>query len=329
MFIAVALRIEPKESLPQLIRKIVRAQLEAARAAAIDPRMPLGERVHDVRTAMKKVRALNRLVRPATGKSARRADRRLRKIAHSVSALRDAGVVLKTFDRTFATERRASSRAVLARIRARLTLQLRAQVQAFERGRCAGRLRSDLAHERRQVDAWMPTGGDWRAIGEGLTQGYRRARKAMAAAYRTGSGVDFHTWRRTVKTHRHQVAALEELAPRQMKARLGELDRLGDWLGDEHDLTVLEAAVCADRSQRPEPGRGPRAGSERASVLAPRASGLRAGSRQLPIDHLLKRISRRRLSLRRRAQPLGKLLFKERPSAFRDRVRSRFRAARS
>ena len=295
-------RIEAGEPLPRALRRIVRAQLEEARAAAIDPGLPLGERVHEVRTAMKKVRALNRLVRPALGKPARDADRRLRKIAHSVSALRDAGVILNTFDHAAAGGRRASSRAALAGVRARLALHLREQTQAFERARCARRLRSDLAHERRRVDAWMPEADHWNAIDEGLTDGYRRARKAMAVAYASESGADFHAWRRAVKTHRHQVAALEAIAPRRMKARLHELDRLGDLLGDEHDLTVLEAAIGAELPQLADPE---------------------------PIEHLLQQSAVRRRGLRRSAQPLGKWLFAERPTTFRDRVRSDFRAARS
>ena len=55
-------------------------QLKKARGAA-NLQEPLGEHVHDIRTAMKKVRALNRLVRPAVGQRARRADDRLREIA--------------------------------------------------------------------------------------------------------------------------------------------------------------------------------------------------------------------------------------------------------
>jgi CHAD domain-containing protein len=302
MLMAVAFRIDPKQSLPHAIRRIVRAQLEEARAAAINPALPLGERVHEVRTAMKKVRALNRLVRPALGKPARHADRRLRKIAHSASALRDAGVVLKTFDHAAAGGRRASWRAALAGVRARLALHLREQAQAFELDRCARRLRSDLAHERRKVDAWLPKADDWSAIDGGLTHGYRRARQAMAAAYRTESGTDFHAWRRAVKTHRHQIAALEAIAPRRMTARLDALDRLGDLLGDEHDLTVLEAAI----------------GAELADLADPQ-----------PVAQLQKRLAARRRGLRRRAQPLGKLLFEDRPSAFRDRARRDFRAARS
>jgi len=292
----VAFRIETNKPLPGEIRRIARRELKKARgAAALEE--PLGEHVHDIRTAMKKVRALNRLVRPAVGQRARRADRRLKKIAHSVSSLRDAEVVLQTFDRAV-----GPSRAALAGVRAQLVVHLREETQAVERDGGSQRLRSDLARERRKVEAWMPKADRWSAIDQGLTRGYRRAREAMDAAYRSESGADFHAWRRAVKTHRHQLAALKEIAPGRMKARLDELDRLGDLLGDEHDLTVLEGALCGARARLPDPAR---------------------------VDDLLRRITDRQRQLRRRARPLGSRVFAEPPAAFRDRVRRDFRAARS
>jgi CHAD domain-containing protein len=293
----VAFHIKTSKSLPHEIRRMAHEQLQEARAALADVRRPLGERVHDVRTAMKRVRALNRLVRPAVGRRARHADRRLRKIAHAVSSLRDAEVVLKTYDRAV-----GPSRAALAAVRSRLAAHLRAEAQAFEKKERSRRLRADLAHERRKVEDWMPKAGGWSAIGEGLTHGYRRARQAMAAAYRTKSPADFHDWRRAVKTHRHQIAALETIAPGRMKQRLDRLDHLGDLLGDEHDLTVLEATAGAELARLPDPRKG---------------------------DRLLHRIADRRDQLRKRARPLGKLLFGQQPSAFRDLARGEFRAARS
>jgi CHAD domain-containing protein len=293
----VAFHIKAGKSLPPEIRRMAHEQIQEARAALADVRRPLGERVHDVRTAMKKVRALNRLVRPAVGRRARHADRRLRKIAHAVSSLRDAEVVLKTYDRAV-----GPSRAALAAVRSRLAAHLRAEAQAFEKKERSRRLRADLAHERRKVEDWMPKARGWSAIDEGLSHGYRRARQAMAAAYRTKSGTAFHDWRRAVKTHRHQIAALETIAPGRMKQRLDRLDHLGDLLGDEHDLTVLEATVGAELALLPDPRKG---------------------------DHLLHRIADRRDQLRKRARPLGKRLFAERPSGFRNRARANLRAAGS
>lgn len=291
-----AFRIETHKPLPQEIRRIARRELKRARGAA-DLQEPLGEHVHGIRTAMKKVRALNRLVRPVVGQRARRADDRLREIAHSVSPLRDAEVVLTTFDRAV-----GPSRAALAGVRAQLAAHLRAEARAIKDDGRSQRLRSDLARERRKVEAWMPKANRWSAIDEGLTRGYRRARDAMEAAYRSESGDDFHAWRRAVKTHRHQLAALKEIAPGRMKARVEELDRLGELLGDEHDLTVLEAAICGARTHLPDPGQ---------------------------VDDLLQRITNRKRQLRQRARPLGKRAFAVPPAAFRDHLRRDFRAARS
>jgi CHAD domain-containing protein len=295
-WLSVAFSIETRKPLPREIRRIARRELKKARGAA-NLQEPLGERVHDIRTAMKKVRALNRLVRPAVGQPARRADDRLREIAHSVSPLRDAEVVLATFDRAV-----GPSRAALAGVRAQLAAHLRAEARAMKGDQASQRLRDDLAHERRKVEAWMPKANRWSAIDEGLTRGYRRARDAMEAAYRSETGDDFHAWRRAVKTHRHQLAALKEIAPARMKARVDELDRLGELLGDEHDLTVLEAAICGARTRLSDPGQ---------------------------VDELLQKITNRKRQLRQRARPLGKRVFAEPPAAFRDRLRRDFRAARS
>src|SRR3954468_12499228 len=215
-WLSVAFRIETRKPLPREIRRIARRELKKARGAA-NLQEPLGEHVHDIRTAMKKVRALNRLVRPAVGQPARRADDRLREIAHSVSPLRDAEVVLATFDRAV-----GPSRAALAGVRAQMAAHLRAEAHAIKDDGHSQRLRDDRASERRKVEDWMPKADRWSAIDEGLTRGYRRARDSMATAYRSGTGVAFHAWRRAVKTHRHQLAALKDIAPGRMKARIDE-----------------------------------------------------------------------------------------------------------
>jgi CHAD domain-containing protein len=147
----------------------------------------------------------------------------------------------------------------------------------------------------------VPSEDRWRTIGEGLEDGYRRARQAMTAAYRSDTGADFHAWRRAVKTHRHQVHALEPVAPRRMAARLDKLDRLGDLLGDEHDLVVLEQTIRDEQSCFPD---------------------------ERNCDHLLRLVSAQRFRLRERARPLGEQLFAEPPSRFRDQMRRDFRAFR-
>jgi CHAD domain-containing protein len=296
----VALRIKPHETVPRAIARMAREELAEARDKVADQREPVTARVHDVRTAIKKLRALSRMVEPAVGRPARRAGRRLQKVARGVSGARDAEVVLEIFDQVVdgADERRSGS---LARARAALAARLREHARPLRHGRKTNRLRKRLARERRKVKRWVPTEDRWRAIGGGIDDGYRRARAAMSTAYSHDTGVDFHKWRRAVKTHRHQVYAVEPIEPRRLSARIDKLDRLGDLLGDEHDLTVLEQTIRDEQSCFPD---------------------------ERSCDHLLRLVSARRFRLRARARPLGRELFAERPSQFRAHLRRDFRAFR-
>jgi CHAD domain-containing protein len=318
-----ASRIKGGEPIPRAIARVARRQLSAAFKGLTDPQRSLSDRIHDLRTATKKVRALVRLVRPSVGGPARRENRRLRKIARSISGLRDAEVLLSTFDRL--TEPQGSRQsASLSAARAALEARLRERAQPFERGPQIERLGARVRRARRRVARWTPAGDRWRTIGPGLTESYRRARDAMARAYRRGgadgaasaggpvaadanqgdrnqSGADFHAWRRAVKTHRHQIRLLEALCPRELAPRLEQLDQLGEWLGEEHDLTVLEQALRSNDISLPD-GRG----------------------RQ----RLLARLGDQRRGLRARARPLGEQLFSQGPQVFNRRIHGLFRAFR-
>jgi len=296
----VAFRLKPHETVPRAVTRMARKELAGGRATLIDERQPIAARIHHVRTAIKKLRALAQMVEPAVGRPARRAGRGLQKVARAVSGARDAEVVLETLDQVLDGAGIRSSGS-LSRARAALAAHLRKEEGAVRRGPEVTHLRAWIARERRKVKRWVPREDGWRAIGAGVDDGYRRARDAMAAAYRSDTGTDFHEWRRTVKTHRHQVHVLEPIAPRRMRRRIDKLDRLGNLLGDEHDLVVLEQTIRDEQSCFPD---------------------------ERDCDHLLRPISARRFRLRARARPLGRQLFAERPSHFRDHLRRDFRAFR-
>ena len=300
-----AYRIKTGESLRRAIQRMPRDELAAAAEAIVDEQQPLADRVHEVRTAIKKVRALTRLVGPSVGRPARRADRRLRKIARSVSSVRDAEVLLQTFDR-LVEDLPAPRGDSLTKARGLLAERLEKQSRPFKGNGEADRLRRRLRKERRRVKRWKPPANQWRVVGRGFTDGYRRARRAMKQAY-AGAGrtadrdLAFHAWRRAVKAHRHQVHVLEAACPRRLKPRLDDLDKLGDLLGDEHDLTVLAQTLRRERSCFAKPG---------------------------DCDRVLATLADRRRQLRSVARPLGEKLFAERPRDFRRVAKADFRAFR-
>src|SRR5207302_5955336 len=114
-----------KKSAPAEVRRVAHEQLEGAlkQVLTVHPAHQ-SEAIHEARKHIKKTRALLRLVRPfASGAFYKRETRKLRKVAQSTSAIRDAHVKLQTLDRLNPKNRRTSAATV--RIRRELARRLR------------------------------------------------------------------------------------------------------------------------------------------------------------------------------------------------------------
>lgn len=294
-------RIRADETVTRAIRRLARKQLREA-AHSLEGELPLGEGIHHLRTSLKKARALAALVRPTVGRRAGRADRRLRKLAALTSDLRDAEVLVKTFDALLGTADTEPTSPSLRRARRGLEMRSRRLARAFAGDETAERLVRDLRRARRQSRRWLPRAagkrGGWRLVRKGLVVGYRRARRSLERAYEEKSGEAFHGWRKDVKAHRYQFQLLEDIWPGESTAHVEALERLGEMLGEEHDLTVLEQVVEGD--QRCFPHEEDR-------------------------TRLFELIDRRRYSLRAEVHALGDRLFAEGPRAFGRRLRDELR----
>jgi len=257
-----------------------------------------------VRTATKKVRALAHLVEPVVGGRARKVERRLRALAKTVSGLRDAEVLLGAFDRLLPllpgagkpdTERDLPLRVARAEMATRLAKQIRG-LRAHDR---LDEIEHTLRDVRRRVGRWRPErGGAARAdVLAALVDGYRRARKALGRATSDPSVAATHAWRRAVKRHRNQLRVFEDARPKELSGRMADLDKLGEQLGEGHDLALLEAEL----------GSLPRGEARR---------------------RMLEASARRRRQLRAEALLLGRGLFSEKPRLLAQRLTGRRARAR-
>lgn len=263
------------------------------------------EAVHDTRKAIKRLRALARLLREDLGEETfARENGPLRDIARRLAGARDAEVMVSTLDRVLKGHERGLGRR-------RSVAELRAQLAA-ERDRAARRegdattrdaTLGELYAVRARVAAWplserpgmqLVEPGLWRLYRQGRRRG-RRARRAKPGDTRA-----LHLWRKRAKDLRYaaQMLGLEELAARA--------DDLQERLGDEHDLALLAARVSA-------PG----------SPLAGGGEGRRRTRKQA-----LKLIARRRARLRKRALREGERLYEHKPKRFAKRTRKRLARAR-
>ena len=169
----------------------------------------------------------------------------LRDTARRLADLRDAQALVGTFDQLGERFKDEIDRRRIAPVRRALVTRRRrlaAGGDALERR--VGDFRAELEATRARLPSWPLAEADFDLLAPGLERTYRRARKAMRAAYDARSGARFHEWRKPAKCH--HLDLLCELWPRPLNARRKEVGALGAMLGDEHDLAVLRATLAAE-----------------------------------------------------------------------------------
>jgi CHAD domain-containing protein len=301
----VSYRCKPGEPVEAGLRRVALDQLERAFAELDDDALDVHATVHQVRKRCKKVRGLLRLVRPAlAGDVYARENGALRDAAGGLSDLRDAEARIETFDALVADYGDALDGEAFGLVRRALCARrARERDSSASRADAVGRLerfRASLGRVRERAEGWSLEAEGYEAVRGGLKKTYGRARRALAAAYADGSTEAFHDWRKRVKYHGYHLRLLREVWRPATKMRRGQLDRLSDLLGDEHDLAVLR------RHLLDHPVRG---------IDGPTAEAL----------HGL--VAARRARLRREALPLGQRLLAERPKAFARRLGAWFEVA--
>jgi CHAD domain-containing protein len=230
-------RFKRKESVTRAARRLCCEGLDDA----LDLLKETGrddEAVHDVRREIKKLRAILRLVCPGIGETAYdKATATLREAAGRLETVRDAQVRLAALEDLARRSNGQIPRHSLPKIQNALRQNCRTEEQKL--GATLGPVKDILLEARRQLAGLKVTPNSWKAVGPGLKKIYRRGRKALELAEREPSPEHFHEWRKRVKDLANQLRLVCPARPDKLKARTEKLDRLGNILGDDHDLFML------------------------------------------------------------------------------------------
>lgn len=321
--------LAPGERLGEGLRRIALGQVELAIELLGGQDGGFDEHaVHETRKALKRLRALLRLLRGELGEEAfARENAALRDVGALLAGARDSEVMLATLDALIARHPgKLSSRGAVSKLRARLARE-HEHMEQRTLGREATRAAAlaELHDFRTRALEWHHAEHDGSALIEpGLhriyTQGRARYRRA---AHARGDRVHaMHEWRKRVKDLRYAAEMLQRSEsqaagarrPRRKKDRRGEArdadrlrrlarraDLLGETLGEDHDLALLAALLNTAETSAGSTGQR----------MKPR-------SRKL----LLKLIKRRRRALRKRALRVGEELYGPSPKRFLAGVRS-------
>jgi CHAD domain-containing protein len=214
------------------LRRIVDEELGAAMTRLTQIDKP--DAIHGIRKNLKKTRALLRLVRagledqPATNLA-------LRDVGLALSARRDAQVRLATLDRVF-----PDPPPVLQPLRTQLASEGQAPAASLAPG-----LIEALAGVREKITGARFSGKDDRVLRQGLAITRRKARIAAEAAQDDPQEAELiHNWRKRAKDLWYQSRLFAPTWPDLFKPIVISADRLGEALGDHHDLSVLGLHVA-------------------------------------------------------------------------------------
>jgi len=232
-------------SIKSALRRMAGEQLDKMLAAydgADDPT----QAIHELRKRSKRIRALIRLVGPAFP-AFRVENAALRDAASGLSRTRDSQALIEVFDHLVAP--RANGRFVRARAGLvddcrDLTADGRDAVETFVEAARAMRLRAEN---------WSLETSGFSALRKGLASTYGDARLGMRDARADHDPVVLHEWRKSVKYHAQHLALLRDLAPDLIPAHRAIADRLGEVLGDHHNLAVLADTLAKDMPRYASP----------------------------------------------------------------------------
>ncbi|MGH2865129.1 MAG: CHAD domain-containing protein [Solirubrobacteraceae bacterium] len=304
----------PGEPLAEALRRVGVGQVDIAiELLGADHQTSAAHVVHETRKAIKRIRALLRLLERQLGREehARNSDA-LRELAGRLSGARDADAMLATLDSLIAEHPQALGRREGVRqLRARLLDEKVYREQLAVGGPAArSAALAELAALRERFAAWrLPERPGIALVERDLKKLYGEGRQRHQRALR-GKGDQLramHKWRKRVKDLRYAAEMLRRRDSRKhqrseerLRNLAGRADALGELLGAEHDLAMLAERLRAGRE------------ADRQDTWHTGRTTRRA---------LLEAISKRRRALRKRALRDGARLYRRSPERLIEQLR--------
>jgi CHAD domain-containing protein len=243
-----AFGIGRSEDFGAAFRRLILEDIAAARAGLRDPRLAREEAIHAARRRLKRIRTILRVLRPVLGSRYASYRSEVRSLARSLAIHRDADVLRAT-----ATDLRAGAdpeqRQFIEKAIGSLNESLRS---GRKRATVAPVLLALSELEADAEDLPRPRRG-MRLYRQAVFRVYRRGRRAMRRAARTGDATDFHRWRKHAKDLWHLLEIAKRRLPKKLARYAGRLDTLAEILGLDHDYWITAEhmrTVAGDAASR-------------------------------------------------------------------------------
>jgi CHAD domain-containing protein len=243
----VSYHLKPGERVPAGIKRIVREEIEEAVAQLSgNGDADRDEAIHEARKNIKKIRGVLRLMRKELGGVYLLENPFFRDAGRRLSQFRDGGAMIESFDLLRKKYRTELKRGSLVTIRRGLIARKEQAEQTGDIEKVLTGMAAVLRRALRRVRGWPLAADGFEAIAPGLETTFSRGKEALARAHNRPQPENYHDWRKRVKDHWYHVRLLEGVWDDTMPAYERRVKDLETWLGEDHNLVVLEAKVMAE-----------------------------------------------------------------------------------
>lgn len=197
--------------------------------------------IHDFRLALKRWRALLRLLKALLEDEVVVLRSEARLLSREFSRSRDAQAALDALADIVAANEEAPP--ISKRTQATMTARLEAirnttELIALDAG-AAHHRRDSLARAATSASLWPLERITFGDIAAGLTQSYRRVRRRLPHDWEMMTTEEAHDLRKALVTFRYQLELIEQLWPKVWRTFIAEVQRVRLQLGRSNDLVVL------------------------------------------------------------------------------------------
>jgi CHAD domain-containing protein len=281
-------KLDSKDTVPENMKRIVEEQIDRAISELTDKELDRLVAIHQARKRIKKIRGLLRLARNELGDLYAYENLLFRDAARKLSDIRDAQAAVETFEK-LSQSHPARFAAGGAFRTARMGLEKRRQTVIGNKSymdRLVAEVVEALRQARKRLKSWPLTTDHYSAMATGHRKTYRQARRLFGQSLQALSPENLHELRKALKYHWYHGRLFSGVRTKWMRRYNASVKRMTDLLGEHRDMTVLRIMLL----KHPE----------------------RYGTYH-EVRELLKLIDRRQRQLWEAAEPLGNLIFLERP----------------
>lgn len=198
--------------------------------------------IHDFRIAIKRWRALLRLLKESLGEETVVLRREGLVFSREFGRSRDARAALDALTSIIVSKRvdaSSISKRTFATITNRLEQVQKSSETAVHNAKSIQHIRDGVVHASNCAAAWPLEDIKLEKIIIGLTRSYRRARRRLPSSWTKVSPDEIHRFRKALVTFHYQLELIEPLWPKVSRRIIKQLQRVRLQLGKSNDLVIL------------------------------------------------------------------------------------------